>query len=103
MGFSLQTESEAQNTEQKQSTDGMSDRGGVDMVEGRHVKPMLQHWVSGGREPPQESSGRRHTQRITAHTSAHVGQTATGSGETQDHGGMAHLRVELPEVDRSGF
>jgi hypothetical protein len=28
---------------------------------------------------------------------------STGSGETKDHGGRVRLRVELLEVDRSGF
>jgi hypothetical protein len=42
----------------------MSEGGSVDTVEGRRVKPMHQQWVSGGKEPPLESSRRRHTRML---------------------------------------
>jgi hypothetical protein len=32
-----------------------------------------------------------------------AGSVADGSGEAEEHSGMAHLRVGLPEIDRSEF
>lgn len=49
-----------------------------------------------------------HASTSVGHTTARVGQTETwlvaaGSREVQEQGGVARLRVDLPEVDRSGF
>lgn len=95
---------------------------GVHTVVGRRVKTMHQQGRLGGKRPPQETGSnggweeqRRHVQCRTihaptsvGHVSVHVGQTKTwlvavGSGEAHEQCGVARLRVNLLEINKSGF